>query len=136
MAPRGALLGAAYSRRHSRGGVEAMNVKSLVPWRRNRHSEVSRLADQASPFLALHLEMNRMFDDVLRDFDIHGRSGSAWPQIEISETNDEIKVIAELAGLEERDVDVTLHEGVLTLKGHKSLETNGSLYSERWEGAF
>jgi HSP20 family protein len=136
MAPRGAVARHRPFKKALRGGVEAMNVKSLVPWRRNRHSEVSRLADQASPFLALHREMNRMFDDVLRDFDVRGRSGSAWPQIEISETNDEIKVTAELAGLEERDVDVTLEEGVLTLKGHKSLETNGSLYSERWEGAF
>jgi HSP20 family protein len=113
-----------------------MNIKSLVPWRRNHRSEPSRFADQANPFLALHREMNRMFDDVMRDFDVRGHSSTSWPQIEISETNDEIKIVAELAGLEQRDVDVALDDGVLTLKGHKTLETNGSLYSERWEGAF
>jgi HSP20 family protein len=111
-----------------------MNVKSLIPWRKNRSLEERRFGDQASPFLALHREMNRMFDDFLRDMD--GRTGSAWPQIELSETQDELRVVAELAGLEQRDVDMTLDEGVLTLKGQKRLEKNDTVYSERWEGAF
>jgi HSP20 family protein len=54
----------------------------------------------------------------------------------VSETDDEVKIVAELAGLEERDVDMTLQDGVLTLKGQKRLEKNGTVYSERWEGAF
>jgi len=119
------------------GGVTAMNVKDLVPWGRNRNLEKSRFAEDGSPFLALHREMNRMFDDFLRDTEVPGRRGAiSWPLIEISETHDEIKVVAELAGLEQRDVDVTLDGGVLTLKGQKSLEKSGTLYSERWEGAF
>ena len=40
-----------------------MNVKDLVPWGRNRNLEKSRFAEDGSPFLALHREMNRMFDD-------------------------------------------------------------------------
>jgi HSP20 family protein len=118
------------------GGGNAMNVKDLVPWGKHRHLEKRRFAESGSPFLALHREMNRMFDDFLRDFDVPGRGGTAWPHIEISETDDEIKVMAELAGLEQRDVDITHDDGVLTLKGQKSLEKNGTLYSERWEGAF
>lgn len=113
-----------------------MNVKDLIPWSKNRNLETSRFAAGSSPFLALHREMNRMFDDFLRDYDVRGRGATAWPHIEISETDDEIKVVAELAGLEQRDVDVTLDDGVLTLKGQKSLEKDGTLYSERWEGAF
>jgi HSP20 family protein len=111
-----------------------MNVKSLIPWRKSRSLEGHRLGEHASPFLAFHREMNRMFDDFLRDMD--GRTGSAWPQIELSETPDELRVVAELAGLEQRDVDMTLDEGVLTLKGQKRLEKNATVYSERWEGAF
>jgi HSP20 family protein len=120
----------------SKGGVNAMNVKSLVPWGKSRNLEASRVPEGASPFLALHREMNRMFDDFLSDFGMSGRPGPAWPHIELSEADDELKVVAELPGLEERDVEVTLQDGVLTLKGQKKGEENGRLYSERWEGAF
>jgi HSP20 family protein len=46
-----------------------------------------------------------------------------------------------LPGLEEKDIDVTLNDGILTLKGEKKheadgRETNGSFYSERWHGRF
>jgi HSP20 family protein len=111
-----------------------MNVKSLIPWRKNRGLEEHRFGERDSSFHALHREMNRMFNDFLRDMD--GRPASAWPQIELSETQDELRVVAELAGIEQRDVDMTLDEGVLTLKGQKRLEKSGTVYSERWEGAF
>jgi len=115
-----------------------MNMKSLVPWGKNRDLEPRRYSEGSNPFLALHREMNRVFDDFLTDFGMPARtgSGSAWPHIEISETDDRLKVMAELPGLEERDVDITLEDGVLTLKGHKKVEENGRFYTERWEGAF
>ncbi|HZT18259.1 MAG TPA: Hsp20/alpha crystallin family protein, partial [Dongiaceae bacterium] len=56
--------------------------------------------------------------------------------VEVSETDKEVKVVAELPGLDEKDVDVTLHDGVLTLKGEKKAEVNGTVYSERWQGSF
>jgi HSP20 family protein len=113
-----------------------MNVKSLVPWGRNRELQSSRFADGTSPVVALHQEMNRMFDDFLSDFGMTGRLHGGWPRIDISEADDKLKVVAELAGLEERDVEITLNDGVLTLKGQKTLDKEGRLYSERWEGAF
>jgi HSP20 family protein len=45
-------------------------------------------------------------------------------------------VSAELAGLEEKDVEVTFADGVVTLKGEKRLEEEAPLYTERWSGAF
>ena len=111
------------------------NPSSLVPWRKHR-AELRRVNEDASPLFALHRQMDRIFDDFLRDFDSPRRTGSAWPSIEVSETDDEVKVIAEVPGLDKRDVEVSLHEGVLTLRGEKRLERNGSLYNERWEGVF
>jgi HSP20 family protein len=111
------------------------NPGNLLPWRKNR-GELRRMDDDARPFFALHREMNRVFDDFLRDFDAPRRAGPAWPSIEVSETGDEVKVVAEVPGLDKRDVELSLHDGVLTLRGEKKLERNGSLYSERWEGAF
>jgi HSP20 family protein len=109
---------------------------NLLPWRNRKRGEVVRTDETMSPFLSLHREMNRVFDDVLRDFDVRGRVGSRWPAIEICETAAEIKVFAEVPGLDKRDVEVTLHEGLLTLRGQKKLERNGAVYSERWEGVF
>lgn len=113
-----------------------MNVKSLIPWGNNRSLEPSRFAEPLSSFGALHREMNRMFDDLWRSFDAPTRGLSAWPHVEISETDNEVKVVAELPGLEQRDVELTLENGVLTLKGQRAIEKNGTVYSERWEGAF
>jgi len=113
-----------------------MNVRSLIPWGNSSTLEASRFAEPTSPFQALHQEVNRLFDDLWRDFDLPGRSISAWPQIELSETDDQLKVVAELPGLEERNLELTLDNGVLTLKGHKTVEQHNTLYSERWEGAF
>ncbi|HZS82116.1 MAG TPA: Hsp20/alpha crystallin family protein [Stellaceae bacterium] len=117
-----------------------MDVKSLIPWGRNRNAPALRYAEEASPFLALHREMNRLFDDFFRGWDlpVPSRFGwsAGWPSVEVSETEKEFKVVAELPGLEEKDVDVTLHDGVLTLKGEKKSESNGSVYSERWQGSF
>lgn len=114
-----------------------MNVKSLIPWGGSRSNlPVSRFTEQDNPFLALHREMNRMIDDFFEDFPLSGRLSRTWPHIELSETDDEIKVLAELPGLEEKDVEVLLEEGVLTLKGEKKVERNGTRYSERYEGSF
>lgn len=117
-------------------------MRSLIPWNRNllpwskNRGQVSRANEDANPFFALHREMDRLFDDFGRVFDVPARGNSGWPSIEISETGDEIKVVAEVPGLEKGDVEVTLRDGVLALRGEKKIERNGTVYSERWEGSF
>jgi len=56
----------------------------------------------------------------------------------VDETEKEYRVIAELPGLEERDVEVLLQDGVLTVRGEKKLEseTRNRSYSERFFGRF
>jgi HSP20 family protein len=117
-----------------------MNMRDLIPWGRNRNLPASTPSDNANPFLALHREMNRMFDDFARGFDLPGFSpggwSAGWPHVEVTDTADNVKVVAELPGLEEKDIEVTLHDGMLTLKGEKKSESQGSVYSERWHGRF
>jgi HSP20 family protein len=117
-----------------------MALTDLVPWGRNRSTAPQRFSEGSDPFLSLHREMNRMFDEFARGFGngLPTRFGlpGNWPHMEVSETDREVKVIAELPGLEQQDVDVSLHDGVLTLKGEKKSETDGALYSERWFGEF
>jgi len=84
--------------------------------------------------------MNRLFDDMFRGFDDSrlwgGRGG--WPSIDVEETDKEYRVTAELAGLEERDVEVLLQDGLLTVRGEKKIETEARnrTYSERYYGRF
>ena len=102
-----------------------MTIRDLVPWNRGRDVAVHR-GEKANPLLTLHREMNRVFDDVLRGFDVTPFGSDrlfdrtlGWPNIEISETDKEVKVTAELPGLEEKDVGVELANGVLAIKGEK-----------------
>lgn len=120
-----------------------MALTDLVPWARSRGAPTVRFGEGGDPVLALHREMNRMFDEFSRGFGFpaSGSAGwsAAWPHVEIGETDKELKVVAELPGMDEKDIDVSLHEGVLTLKGEKKLEKSengGALYSERWQGQF
>lgn len=119
-----------------------MAMKDLIPWTRGRDLAARRNDD---PFLTLHREMNRLFDDVFRGFDRLPLAGlsertfaGGWPSIELSETDKELKVTAELPGLEEKDVEVGLRDGVLSIAGEKRTETEDKerLFSERFYGRF
>lgn len=121
-----------------------MNVRELIPWNRTRDVTIRR-GEEPNPFMTLHREMNRLFDDVFRGFDLapfgfdRGLARTlAWPNIEVSDTDKEMKVTAELPGLDENDVEVELANGVLAIKGEKRTETEdkGRLFSERYYGRF
>jgi HSP20 family protein len=122
-----------------------MAIRDLVPWN-NRGREVSPRRDEVShhPILSLHREMNRLFEDVFRGFDLSPFSTdrwngpTPWPRVEISETEKEVQVTAELPGLEEKDIQVELEKGVLAIRGEKKteMEDKDRLFSERYYGRF
>jgi HSP20 family protein len=116
-----------------------MAITDLLPFSRNR-SLSTESGSSADPFSLFHRDMNRLFDEFTRNFGIPTAARStwatSWPQVEVSETEKEVKVIAEVPGLEEKDLDLSLQDGVLILKGEKKSETNGPVYSERWQGQF
>jgi len=93
-----------------------------------------------SPFLQLHREMNRLFDDVFSGFGggmpALGGRGLGWPSVEMVETEQGLRVSAELPGLDEKDVELTIDNDVLTLRGEKRAETKERGYSERSYGRF
>ena len=121
-----------------------MSVRDLIPWGRSTNAPLpSRMRDEpASPFLTLHREMNRLFDDVFSGLG-GGMPGLAtrglgWPSVELVETEQGLRVSAELPGLDEKDVELTIDDGVLTLRGEKRAETTDKErgYSERSYGRF
>ena len=125
-----------------------MAFRDLIPWSRQENrlpvpvsAEHGRDND-THPLLSLHREVNRLFDDVFRGFG--GSSfGSldrdlSWPSVELGETDTEVRITAELPGLDEKDVDIGVEEGVLTLRGEKrsEVEDKDRGYTERSYGRF
>jgi HSP20 family protein len=49
-------------------------------------------------------------------------SGAVVPRIDVRETDKQLTVEAELPGLEEKDIKVTMQNGLLTIRGEKSFE--------------
>jgi HSP20 family protein len=119
-----------------------MGFRDLIPWSKN-HDMVQRREEQ-NPFLTLHREMNRLFDDVFNGFGLMSRTPAlmegrfAWPHVELSETDKALKVTAELPGMEEKDVQVELSKGALVIRGEKKAQSegDGKLISECYYGSF
>ncbi|MDX8448106.1 Hsp20/alpha crystallin family protein [Mesorhizobium captivum] len=123
-----------------------MAIRDLIPWAREGNQAPGFYRDNdRDPFMALHREMNRLFDDAFRGFgsrmpslgeSFGGRSG--WPSVEISDTDSEVRIMAEMPGMEEKDVELMLDDGVLTLRGEKKSETEDKdrQFSERFYGRF
>jgi HSP20 family protein len=61
-----------------------------------------------------------------------------WPRLELGESDREIRITAELPELEEKDVEILVEDGMLTIRGDKRSQTEGSErgYSERSDGRF
>jgi HSP20 family protein len=120
-----------------------MAITDLIPWGRGRDMTTRRSEDY-NPIFTLHREMNRLFDDVFRGFDATPfgsrffEGAMNWPSIEVSTTDKDVKVTAELPGLNENDVQVELANGVLSIKGEKKTETEDKdrRFSERYYGRF
>lgn len=91
-------------------------------------------------------DFDRMFDRFFEDSDEFAMrpfaefSRSFNPTLDVSESDNEIKVSAELPGLNEDDIDVSLTGDVLTISGEKKAETEdkGENYHriERTYGSF
>lgn len=81
------------------------------------------------PFGAFQREMNKLFDDFFGGFDlspwapVERRLAAAFtPHVDVSETDKEIKVSAELPGMDEKDIDVSITRDALTIRGEKKEE--------------
>ena len=119
-------------------------MRNLVP--RGRGSDVTPgRHGWDHPMTMFQKEMERMFEDVWRGFDVPAfgrleRGGLVSPRVDVTEADDKILVTAELRGMEEKDVELLWTENVLTIKGEKKAEREekeeGYSYTERSYGAF
>ena len=73
--------------------------------------------------------LNREIDQVLDGFgSLSSSSGtvsrSSTPRMSVSETDSSVEIETELPGVEEKDVEITLNDDVLTIKGEKRMESS------------
>ena len=99
-----------------------MNLRSLMPISRDRN-----VARSDNPFMSLQREVDRLFDDFTRGFPAFSSAGAAGaaellPSVDVTETDKQIEITAELPGLEEKDVQVNVADNVLTIRGEKKAE--------------
>jgi HSP20 family protein len=107
-------------------------MNKLTPWRGDFFEEMRRDMD----------EMMRRFFGPLAPAEGDGaKTVGMWaPRVDVSETDKAYVVKADLPGVEPKDVEVSVHEGILSLKGEKKeeKEEKGKNFHrvERFEGQF
>ena len=101
-------------------------IRDLLPsvW---RSGESPLRKEEEHPFYALQREMDNVYDNFFRSFDLmpigRGEGMDAfYPSIDIKDGEKDIVVKAELPGMEEKDVEVSLSDDTLTIRGEKKEE--------------
>jgi len=118
-----------------------MRIKNLLP-------AVARPAGRGTdqPFYSLQHQMNSLFDDFFSGVDITPRSlaaggfGAFSPSVDVKESDKDFTIRAELPGVEEKDIEVTVTHDAVTIKGEKKEEKEDKgknyYYMERSYGSF
>ncbi len=102
-----------------------MALRELIPWRRK---ELTARRGEENPFQALQREMNQVLDRFTRGYgwgELAEREepwGGFLPAVDVSETDKEIHVTAEIPGLEAKDLDLSLSGNTLIIRGEKKAE--------------
>lgn len=94
-----------------------------------------------SPFRDLARMEREMQDAFGQFFPAWTEQGRGWaPSVDMVEEKDEIVVKADLPGIDEKDIDITVQDGTLTIRGERKAEKEekkeGYYYAERSYGAF
>jgi HSP20 family protein len=116
-----------------------MTFHSLIPRR------FSPRAPLAQPGLRAFwpADLDRLFEEAFQGFGVGACAPTAQgfaPRVDVDESDEAYTVRADLPGLEEKDIQVSLEEGVLTIRGElaseKDEERKGRRWVERAHGSF
>ncbi len=116
--------------------------RSMIPRRRGeKRNELASYKDH--PFWQMRERMNRYLDnywDQPFDMDFYEGDDIFSPRIDLSETEEEYTIIADLPGLNQKDIELSFSQNVLTISGKKEeeKEEKGRQYHriERFSGQF
>jgi HSP20 family protein len=88
----------------------------MLPWKREKALTVR------DPFAVFRREMNALFDDFFSEAGEPALEAFV-PRVDVKENDKEIRVTAEIPGIDEKDVEISLSGDTLTIKGEKRAET-------------
>lgn len=116
-----------------------MQIKDLIPWARKDGAPDAKSSED-NPIATLQREMKHVFENFwnrVGQFEWPWGSGEA--KSDMVETDKAIEVSIELPGMEMKDLEVTVNDDMLTVKGEKKIERQeekkGYYLSERSYGA-
>jgi HSP20 family protein len=80
----------------------------------------------------------RLFSDVWRGSESGSALAEFAPKVDVEDSDTELRLSAELPGLEEKDFEVTINADVLSIKGEKRAERGSESegWTERTSGSF
>jgi len=106
-----------------------MSIKDLVPRFNRGQAQMPVRRGEYDPFRDFQGEMNRLFDEFLGDFPLATRTGGVAlapdvfnPRVDVSETDKDVSVSAELPGMDEKDITVEMDDAAITIRGEKKQE--------------
>ena len=109
---------------------------SIIRYQNEGGSDLVQAFDR---FAALRDEMDRLFDNSFGPVFRTPGSFSRWaPALDVYQDKDQFTVVAELPGLKKEDIELSLHNGVLTISGERKQEKKGEegYRNERFFGRF
>lgn len=117
-----------------------MSLKDMVPFGKRSSSPETQ---EQNPFAVLRREIDSIFDNFFRGIDagaLESKTSGFVPRIDVNENEHEITVSAELPGMDEKDIDVSVSREALTIQGEKKEEREekgtGYYRTERSFGSF
>jgi HSP20 family protein len=89
----------------------------------------------------LHQSLDQFFNETLSSPEASSSPSIAWvPRVDVHEEKDRFVVLADVPGVEPKDIDITAENGVLTVRGERRAEKretdNGYERVERVSGTF
>ena len=119
-----------------------MSMRDLIPWGRQENRAPTLYRDEVrDPVISFRREIDRLFDDAFRGFGASAPGfgqAFAWPAVEVSDHESEVRVTAEMPGLRREDVELSFDNGLLAIRGERKAEVDNEDrgYSERFYGRF
>jgi HSP20 family protein len=105
-----------------------MKVTDLLPWSRGKRGAPGMRGEGGNAAITMQSDIHRAFENLWHALEqptlsSWGRAFAAGlPRVDVHEDDKALEVVAELPGMERKDVDISMTDGFLTIRGNKKIE--------------